>query len=119
MVLSCLNLFLLSSLNIKTVIFEHQNSHPELDSGSRRAKPPLAKKQFEGTALACQRETLNQVQGDVIGCSYRTVGSDSDNLVGADSSLLKVLDYVYIHLTLAIDVLHSPYYLGIFIFPGH
>ena len=93
--------------------------HPELDSGSRRAKPPLAKKQFESTALACQRETLNQVQGDVFGCSYRTVGGDSDCLVGADSSLLKVLDYVYIHLTLAIDVLHAPYCLGIFILPGH
>ena len=76
---------------------------------------------------ACQRKTLNQVQGDVFGCSYRTVSSDSDCLVssdsdclvGGDSSLLKVLDYVYIHLTLVIDVLHSSYCLGIFIFPGH
>ena len=76
---------------------------------------------------ACQRKTLNQVQGDVFGCSYWTVGGDSDCLVGGDSdclvggysSLLKVLDYVYIHLTLAIDVLHSSYWLGLFIFPGH
>ena len=76
---------------------------------------------------ACQRKTLNQVQGDVFGCSYRTVGGDSDGLVGGDSdclvggdsSLLKVLDYVYINLTLAIDVLNSSYCLRIFIFPGH
>ena len=68
---------------------------------------------------ACQRKTLNQVQGDVFGCSYQTVGGDSDCLVGGDSSLLKVLDYVYINLTLAIDVLHSSYCLGIFIFHGH
>ena len=68
---------------------------------------------------ACQRKTLNQVQGDVFGCSYRTVAGDSDCLVGGDSSLLKVLDYVYIHLTLAIDVIHSAYCLGIFIFFGH
>ena len=67
--------------------------HPELDLGSR----PSGTQRFVKESLMqcveqCQRKTLNQAQGDVFGCSYRTVGGDSDCLVGGDSSLLKVLD---------------------------